>query len=73
MILHTELAVDVHEIPFHCGNREEELLGDFAIGESVGDQRQNFLLPLAEGFDQSFACLRRLAGQRLGFSKEKFI
>ena len=36
MILHTELAVDVREIPLHCGNRDEQLLSNFAIGAFLG-------------------------------------
>jgi hypothetical protein len=45
-ILHTELAVDVREIPFDCGNREGEVVSNFAIGTILGDQRQDFLLSL---------------------------
>ena len=50
-ILHTELAVDVREIPFHCGNGEEELLGNFLIGTSIGDQPQHLEFPLTQRFD----------------------
>ena len=45
-ILHTELAVDVREIPVHRADCEEELVSNFAIGTIVGDQRQDFLLSL---------------------------
>ena len=37
----------VCEIPFHRVKREEELVGDFVIGESIGDQFQYLEFPFA--------------------------
>jgi len=54
--------VDACEIPFHCADREQELVGDFAVGVFLGDELQDLEFPLAEGFAQNFADLRCLPG-----------
>ena len=58
-ILHTELAVDVREVPFHRGDRE-------GAGRRFHDRsvhRPTALTPRvpAQRFNQSLVCLRRLA------------
>src|SRR5258708_8402836 len=71
--LHAEFAVNMGQIPFNRCNREEELVGDFAIGKSIGNHRQHRQFPLTQRFDQSITRLRCLAGQYSVFRNEEFI
>lgn len=63
----------MHKIPFHRGYREIEFGGDFTIGAFIGDQPQHLKLPFAQGFNQGFACLQCLVGQRRVFGILEFI
>jgi len=51
-ILDAEFAVNVAGVPLDGGQRDEEPLGDFLVGQPLGDEAEQLDLALAQRFDQ---------------------